>query len=149
MLLAKERNTIEMFGKRRGQSNIVINLLELTEKFAVDKETTMSKVKKGILFDSKSADPQILLPFSFCGRSKLLRIAMDSEFDTYLQLYYKTTDMPQYSEQNSIKHTLSAGKNEFFISIVDNNATGQLRIDPGARPGKYFIKLLEITDIGI
>jgi len=149
LLLAKERRTVEMFGKRREKLTIVVNLLDLYEKFQVDEDTTMSKVKNGILFDSKSADPQILLPYSLCGRNKLLRIAIDSACDTYLQLYYKTVDTPNYTEQNSIKRKLFPEKNEFIISIPDNNAIGQLRIDPGATPGKYLIKLLEITDIGI
>jgi hypothetical protein len=149
LLLAKERSTIALFGKSQEKLTIVVNLLDLYEKFQVDGNTTMSKVEKGLLFDSKSPDPQILLPFSLCGRSKLIRIAIESACDTYLQLYFKTVDTPHYSEQNSIKRKLLPENNELIISIPDNNAIGQLRIDPGATPGEYLIKLLEITDAGI
>jgi hypothetical protein len=144
-LRAKELESFEV--NKQKMSTIVTNLLDLYKKFEADKDTTITKIKDGILFDCKSDDPRILLPYSFSGVSNIIRIVIDSSCDTYLQLYYQTTDTLKYTEDNSRIFTLISGENELVVSVNDDKATGQLRLDPGSKRGKYLIKSLEIRDI--
>lgn len=122
-------------------------LLPLYQKFDVDQDTTVVKRKNGIMYKSKTDDPRIILPYKLDGKDKMIKISIDSPCDTYLQFYYGTSDSPQYSERNSIKHNIRIGHNNLEVLLNNTGATGQLRLDPGARSGSYLIRSLEIGDI--
>jgi hypothetical protein len=68
-----ERNgkAVEIYANEQKYSNIAAsNMLDLFDKFNVDKDTVATKMKDGVLFDSKTNDPRILLPSNLDGKNK-------------------------------------------------------------------------------
>ena len=98
---------------------------------------------------STGDDPVVQLPsFSYPADKQLvIKIDMTAQQDTLLQLYYMTSDSPQYSESKSIRQAIHKGKNVIYLTLKQRDLYGNLRLDPGKLPGKYLIHSIEIRAI--
>jgi hypothetical protein len=93
-------------------------------------------------------DPILIynLPASEFGHKYTLALRIEAPGKDTLQIFYKPAGIEQYTEARSQRCTLTAGSNECFFTIAADQFDGQLRIDPGTRPGLYRLKELIVMD---
>ena len=96
--------------------------------------------------ESKSNDPFFLLPnISFPeDLSLILKLSVTSPTFSTVKIYYRTQSIPQYTEKQSLKKSISKGYNEIFFKLPEKDITGPLRIDIGNIPGKFLLHSLEV-----
>jgi hypothetical protein len=61
-----------------------------------------------------------------------------------MQLFYATPDSPQFTEENKISKSIARGENNFLFRLPHPRTASRIRFDPGAVPGRYLLKSLEI-----
>jgi hypothetical protein len=97
-----------------------------------------------LCFTSTGDDPYFHLPPapSFREGAKVA-IELTLPGERLVQLFYQTTDKPEFTEENSVTKILPAGRNrvEWPIKAALN---GAFRLDPGNGPGEYRIHKIEI-----
>ncbi len=74
----------------------------------------------------------------------LVRINIISAQPTVLQLFWKTWLFPIYCETQSVMMPLQSGANECYLEIPARHLVGQLRFDPAATPGEYYLSRFEV-----
>lgn len=126
-----------------GNAVEVITNLKGTE---ADPNSSMIRGGNGWVIESKSDDPRLILPYSLDNKPKLLKVVITSSTNTFAQVYFKTTDFPDFTEGNSMKQGIKAGDNTVYFYINTKNTAGEIRLDPGASKGKYIIKSIEVSE---
>ncbi|WP_129127979.1 alginate O-acetyltransferase AlgX-related protein [Geomonas oryzae] len=99
---------------------------------------------KVVTLEATGPDPQLLLPeiikdHSFSG-GMVLRVSISSPVDSFLQLFYKTSQDRTYTEAKSVSVPVRKGSNQVDISLIGVDVAGQLRLDPAGAPGIYNIE---------
>ncbi len=112
---------------------------------AFDNSKRILLESRGYVIRAVDDDPQIMLPdFDFCGCNEiLLRIEIASPVATVFQLFYMTSAVPNYTEEQSARRVINPLGNILYISIDAQDMIGRLRLDPGTLPGDYIILSLE------
>jgi alginate O-acetyltransferase complex protein AlgJ len=100
--------------------------------------------KGGGVFTSTGDDPYFHLPRvppMLAGATVAIELTLPAE--RLVQLFYQTTDKPDFTEGNSVTKILPAGRHliEWPIKAALN---GTFRFDPGNGPGDYQIQKVEI-----
>jgi sulfotransferase family protein len=69
----------------------------------------------------------------------LIKVRIESEFSTSLQLFYETNNDAGYTQEKSIIKPIKKGNNTVYLRLENSDINGQLRIDPGVVEGNYTI----------
>ncbi len=78
----------------------------------------------------------------------IMRIELTVPEATVWQVFYpETKRKPKYHKENSISGRLQKGDNTIYVLIDGKNLQGQIRIDPGAIAGEYFLKTIEVRAV--
>jgi len=104
-------------------------------------------VRKSKLFiNSTGNDPHFLLPqIDMFSESKLLlTFDFTSPEASTFQIFYQTEKNPFYNENNSYRIRTKKGINKISILLSAKYIIGKIRIDPGAIPGEYIFKSIEV-----
>ena len=99
-------------------------------------------VNNGIVcFVAGDDDPSFCLgPLTgTANHSVFIKIKLESQFDSILQVFFQTTFQPVYTEENSKSSPLKNGINTVCFLIQDEDFNGHIRIDPGNVQGSYTI----------
>jgi hypothetical protein len=119
-------------GKKLFESDGVANQIE---DIVIDED--------GVAFLATGDDPYIILPrLDFLP--KRVRILLDITLpkEAIVQLYYQTNGSNEFSEQSSLKKTLSPGRHSIEWTL-EEMLNGAIRLDPGNQPGPYRIHKLQ------
>jgi glycosyltransferase involved in cell wall biosynthesis len=102
-----------------------------------------------LILHSSGEDPWVGLPEIVrpADCNLLLRVDMICPADTILQVFYKTTDCPGYSEAMSISKSVKTGRNVMIIPLNQPDICGALRLDPGKIPGEFVIHAIELRAV--
>lgn len=101
----------------------------------------------GLALACAGGDPQLYLPTPEIagGRTGILKIVLDSPHDTVLQLFFQSRDgRPWYNEEQSLKRSIRKGRNQVYLELTRGPIRPELRLDPGALPGGYLLRSLEL-----
>ena len=103
-----------------------------------------------LYLNSTGEDPHVLIPEFQCAESKqcIFKIEITSPAETTLQIFYKTTKNPVYTESQSESIELVLGENIVFLEIDAADLLGPLRLDPGRTEGEYLISSIEVRSDG-
>jgi hypothetical protein len=112
------------------------SLLELSAKNFRQHTTSNDQLKLRFLGNivgliSSGSDPHFALPAFSIEKDKplLLEAELLAREHTVFTVYYKTTEIPHYCEEQTQSYPLSPGRNVFHM-IFNVNLEGALRIDP-------------------
>lgn len=102
-----------------------------------------------LIIDANGEDPQILFPKIEPGKrySAILKIGLRSPAETVAQLFYKTADIPDFTENKSIKRKVSIGDNEIYFQLPIDELIDKIRFDPGQNPGIYQLDAVEVRGL--
>ena len=102
-----------------------------------------------LVVESTGNDPQILLPELSPEKyvSGVMKIEMSSPSDTTVQLFYKTTKSPEYTERKSIKAEVKKGYDIIYLFLPVDEIMGAIRFDPGKSEGTYRIRSVELRGL--
>ena len=99
--------------------------------------------ENGLSVTATGGDPQLLLPELELGGDQIIKVVLVSPAATVLQLFCKTQSGLDYNEARSTSQPLASGENTVYLKVPAPNASGALRLDPGAVAGNYLLKDLE------
>ena len=97
-----------------------------------------------LCFSSTGDDPYFHLPSAPPmpeGATMVVELTLPAE--RMVQLFYQTTNNPEFSEENSIATPLPAGRHVIEWPLR-TSLNGVFRLDPGNGPGEYRIHRIEI-----
>ena len=94
-----------------------------------------------LVLESTGYDPSIFLtPFAVeAGNIYVLRLSFYASKDTRLQLFFTTSDQPEFCEANSRSVVLTAGWHE-IAWVLPEGFAGKLRIDPADGAGRFGLR---------
>jgi hypothetical protein len=94
-----------------------------------------------LVLESTSFDPSLFLaPFAVeAGNIYVVRLSFHASMDTRLQLFFTTTDQPEFTETNSRSVSLTAGWHE-VAWVLPEGFAGKLRIDPADGAGRFGLR---------
>jgi hypothetical protein len=105
----------------------------------------------GLVIKATEGDPQLILPdngvIDGAKNGVVLRVTIESQIETQMKLFYKTTKDKKYTGSNSAIVSLQKGLNQLDMIIFDQDIDGQLRLDPANMPGEYIVKKLVLYPI--
>jgi len=81
------------------------------------------------------------------NRKYLIELEITPPAPTVVQFFYGSTRSAAYSESNSVRAPVRAGRNRVAIVLADRAMLGPLRFDPGTLPGTYQIHSLEVRTV--
>ncbi|GAI09527.1 unnamed protein product, partial [marine sediment metagenome] len=102
--------------------------------------------ENGMLIKAQGNDPYFESVFSMDFKENelvMLKIIMDSEVESFLQIYYKFLNK-NYSENSSNKFLVDKGENIILAIIPDPENIEKIRIDPVAINNDCLIKEIKI-----
>ncbi len=76
-------------------------------------------------------------------QSAMMKIDIDAPIHSILQVFYVTTDQPDYAESRSVRTPVYRGRNTLLVELP-SGVTDRLRIDPGEAPGEYRLYRIEL-----
>ena len=110
-------------------------------------QTTLAQGDNHIRLQSTGNDPYIyLLPLHAPLQKAIMKIEIAVPGHSILQVFYATSDAPDYAEDRSVRLPSYRGRNTLFVELPPGVA-GRLRIDPGEMPGEYRIYHLSLIHI--
>ncbi len=102
--------------------------------------------ENGMLIKAQGNDPYFESVFSMDFKEDelvILKITMDSEIESFLQIYYKFLNK-NYSENSSNKFLVNEGENIILAIIPDPENIEKIRIDPVMTNNNCLIKEIKI-----
>jgi len=101
-----------------------------------------------LILESTGFDPSVFLtPFAVeSGNIYAVRLSFYATKDTRLQLFFTTTDQPDFCETNSRSVTLSAGWHE-VAWVLPEGFAGKLRIDPSDGAGRFGLREFALRSV--
>jgi len=132
--------------EQSSQPCLLLTSSESGKKISLHSGAEYALDMQGFGIVSRENDPQLLLPVFPIGnaRSAVMKVIIESSAETEVQLYYMTSELPYYTEQNSIRVKSKQGENELYFFLPVDDIVGAVRLDPGARPGVYVLNEIEI-----
>ena len=119
-------------GKKLFESDGVANQIE---DIVIDED--------GVAFLATGDDPYIILPrLDFLPKRVRILLDINLAKEAIVQLYYQTNGSNEFSEQSSLKKTLSPGRHSIEWTL-EEMLNGAIRLDPGSQPGPYRIHKLQ------
>ncbi|MHA1369901.1 MAG: hypothetical protein ACTSRA_09340 [Promethearchaeota archaeon] len=102
-----------------------------------------------LIIEAFNDDPQIFLPVLTTNRfrSGIMEVKMRSPVETVAQLYFKTKETPDYSENITITKRIKRGDNIVYFFLPIDDIIDEIRFDPGKSAGIYQIESIEIKGI--
>jgi hypothetical protein len=98
-----------------------------------------------ISFIASGSDPIIILPrITFPDGQFTIRITMTAPAATAAQIFFRTSFLRPYRENQSIRNPVLPGMNVVYFNFFSGKPIGRLRFDPGFHPGKYIIHRIEM-----
>jgi len=98
----------------------------------------------GLVFTATDNDPYFQLPPApAMPKGATFAIELTLPADRLVQLYFQTSDEPQFTEKNSVTKALPAGRH-LIEWPLDASLNGVFRFDPGNGPGDYRIHKVEV-----
>jgi len=111
---------------------------------------TISRIhleNNSLCFRSADSDPYFLLPdLALPGDGLILKIDLTAPKSTSIQVYYQTEQDKEYSESQSVKKNITAGRQTVFLRLSGEGIRGKLRIDPGMVAGDYQIHEITVCE---
>lgn len=100
----------------------------------------------GLVLSSTGDDPYVILfPLKMePGGPLLVRIALTSSVDSFVQIFYQIPSFPYFHESQSVFQPTKKGYNEIYLELPEKNLVGNLRLDPGHLVGDYILHSIEI-----
>lgn len=128
---------------RIGKAELVITKSD-SDLLMPANQTTLAQGDDHIRLQSTGNDPYLyLLPLHAPLRKAIMKIEIAVPGHSILQVFYATSDAPDYAEDRSARLPSYRGRNTLFVELPPSVA-GRLRIDPGEMPGEYRIYHIEV-----
>ncbi len=109
--------------------------------------TNVTLGEDGIHFKVLDSDPNFILPKSNYPQNQVIvKLIKTVPKQTTVQLFYLTDSSKDYSEAQSVRQKVLAGKQTIYLTIHDAGLLGRLRIDPGKDAGDYIIHEIELRE---
>jgi hypothetical protein len=108
---------------------------------------TMSRTADGVKIHALNNDPYIFLPGVegvTPGNKVTVHVQLVSPGPTELQIFYSTSAVGEFDEAHSVKKPIQEGHNDVVVEFTEPDFKGRIRLDPGALPGDYILKLVEV-----
>jgi len=100
--------------------------------------------QNGLTVKATGTDPQLLLPEFDLSGPPIVKVVIVSPAATILQIFSRTKSGLDYHEERSAREPLKPGENTVYLKMPMSDASGVLRLDPGAVAGNYLLKELEV-----
>ena len=112
----------------------------------VANQLTLVSLEQSYKLIAQGNDPSFLLPELKKEERVyyIVKIKLKAPQATNWQIFYSTSQLPQYNEKNSVSGQLQSGENTIYAVLDDANLQGQIRVDPGNVMGEYILDSLEI-----
>ncbi|WP_027179393.1 hypothetical protein [Maridesulfovibrio bastinii] len=123
--------------------------LDLKKMYAHN-DLEIIQTHEGLELKSTGGDPQLLaatLWSTFFNYRYVLKIVIDSERQTMLELFYKTADDLSYSRGKKLQAPIIEGTNTIYLDLDIHKIREQLRLDPGSCSGKFLLREFEIRRV--
>lgn len=141
-----ERTIMDKHYNRAGDRRLRLDARSGHDALGRTNELSILPEEGGLLLQATGSDPSVELTFDAetGGDPLLVRVSLISPAETLMQLFYATPDSPQFTEENKISKSIARGENNFLFRLPHPRTAGRIRFDPGAVPGRYLLKSLEI-----
>ncbi len=105
------------------------------------------------ILQSTGNDPSVLLPYFELPKDHraVMFIDITSPCEDLLQVFFIPDGQSAYTEYNSVRVGLTAGRNKLILAGFPNQGRlrGRVRLDPGFNPGTYVLHRLDVFGEGI
>jgi hypothetical protein len=108
---------------------------------------TMSRTADGLKIHALNNDPYIFLPRVegvTPGNKVTVHVQLVSPGQTTFQIFYSTSAVGEFDEAHSVRKLIEQGDNDVVVEFTEPDFKGRIRLDPGALPGDYILKLIEL-----
>jgi hypothetical protein len=123
----------------------VVSSAKTPEEFAKIKpggDTILSPQPNGLKIIGTGRRPTVLLPGFRSGRA-ILEFVIHTPVDTTLQVLYRLPGQKKFTNAQSFKQRMTAGKNVIYAELPALVPNGALRFHPGAVAGEYLLESFE------
>jgi glycosyltransferase involved in cell wall biosynthesis len=131
---------------RRGTSLIKLAGLDLAQLTAAG-DAEVITANGELTVTANGPDPILFVPpFASPKPPSPLHLIIDmvASTETEAQLYWTTAEWPGYAETRSAFAPITTGEHTILLSTPPIKLQGQLRFDPGRKPGQYQIRKIEV-----
>jgi hypothetical protein len=131
-----------------GQLIFTISAFDRNTQFRPLHDIQLEDIEGKQTLRSMGKDPAFLLP-EVSGLKKrkndrvVIRVLLESTETTKAQLYYTLDKKTPFSERNSVKQNVQAGRNTLYFFLPEDFSEGKLRFDPGNCEGIFTLEQLE------
>ena len=97
------------------------------------------------VYEAANSDPIIELPaLAGCADDCLVRISLEVEHRTPMQLFYRDKPAQGFAPQRSYTRVLTPGANTVLLRVPADYVAHGLRLDPVAYQGRFLLRQLEL-----
>ena len=73
-----------------------------------------------------------------------MHVQIASLDQTIFQIFYSTSAVSEFDEAHSVRKPIQEGHNDVVVEFTEPDFKGRIRLDLGALPGDYILKLVEV-----
>jgi hypothetical protein len=131
--------------------SIFNKILDLDNHIFNNKKThqySFKRISNGVVSEVKGIDPIVIVEkLETISTNVIITVSMHSQHNAVFQLFFKDNPSDPYTENNTYRHRLRKGENNFNIMFPSKYITNGLRIDFSNKRGKYLIQDITIREI--